>query len=211
VREKRTAKNPLPGSTLPCARCRASAHGKGFAVRFPPFAVPFARTAKHCSPVVDVIIGLFPGARKNCNTYLGQSIGSLTTLTQLWCFLAIYSKSIKNKNAHKRNLFSFQIVASGDGRGWRQGWWWSWLEEEGELAPLTLEEGGNRWMSRREKHVEEKVRLRKKMRRCRKQGVSGFGDKEKGRIVSYLGKDPVIQMINMLDSEYIVNVSSIRF
>jgi hypothetical protein len=30
------------------------AHGKGFAVRFSPFAVPFARTAKHCSPVVKV-------------------------------------------------------------------------------------------------------------------------------------------------------------
>jgi hypothetical protein len=52
VREKRTAKNPLPGSTLPCALCRASTHGKGFALRFPPFAVRFARTAKHCSPVV---------------------------------------------------------------------------------------------------------------------------------------------------------------
>jgi hypothetical protein len=103
---------------------------------------------------------LIPWCKKNCNTYLGQSIGSLTTLTQLWCFLAIYSKFTKNKNAPKRNLFSFETVASGDGRGWRQGRWWSWLEEEGELAPLTLEEGGNRWMSRREKHVEDKVRLR---------------------------------------------------
>jgi hypothetical protein len=52
VLEKRMAKNPLPGNTLPCALCRASAHGKGFAVQFSPFAVPFARTTKHCSPVV---------------------------------------------------------------------------------------------------------------------------------------------------------------
>jgi hypothetical protein len=70
--------------------------------------------------------------------------------------LQIYQK----QECPQRNLFSFETVASGDGRGWRQGWWWSWLEEEGELAPLTLEEGGNRWMSRREKHVEDKVRLR---------------------------------------------------
>jgi hypothetical protein len=52
VLEKRTAKNSLPGSTLPCSRCRASTHGKGFAVRFAPFAVRFSRTAKHCSAVV---------------------------------------------------------------------------------------------------------------------------------------------------------------
>jgi hypothetical protein len=51
---KRTAKNSLPGSTLPCARCRASTHGKDVAVRFSPFAVRSPRTAKHCSPVVKI-------------------------------------------------------------------------------------------------------------------------------------------------------------
>jgi hypothetical protein len=49
---KRTAKISLPGSTLPCVRCRASTHGKDVAVRFGPFAVRSPRTAKHCSPVV---------------------------------------------------------------------------------------------------------------------------------------------------------------
>jgi hypothetical protein len=52
VREKCTAKNPLPGITLPCGRCHASTHGKAFAVRFEPFAVPFARTTKTTIPVV---------------------------------------------------------------------------------------------------------------------------------------------------------------
>jgi hypothetical protein len=52
VQEKRTAKSALPGNALPCALCRASTHGKAFALRFSPFTVRFARTAEHCIPVV---------------------------------------------------------------------------------------------------------------------------------------------------------------
>jgi hypothetical protein len=48
----RCGKNVRQRIRCRAVHCRVSAHGKGFAVRFPPFAVRFARTAKHCSPVV---------------------------------------------------------------------------------------------------------------------------------------------------------------
>jgi hypothetical protein len=80
VLEKRTAKNSLPGSTLPCSRCRASTHGKGFAVRFPPFAVRFARTAKNCSPVVlaGVIVVLCSQREELC-AYVAQFTSRIST------------------------------------------------------------------------------------------------------------------------------------
>jgi hypothetical protein len=53
---KRTAKNPLPGSTLPCACCRAATHGKDFAVSSRAFAVRLARTAKNTIPVVSLLL-----------------------------------------------------------------------------------------------------------------------------------------------------------
>jgi hypothetical protein len=53
---RRTAKSSLPSMSLPCLRCRAWTHGSVIAVRFDVFAVRYARTAKHCSPVVSARI-----------------------------------------------------------------------------------------------------------------------------------------------------------
>jgi hypothetical protein len=49
---ERTAKVALPFVTLPWARCRASTHGKDFAVSFDAFAVPQPHTATPLFPVV---------------------------------------------------------------------------------------------------------------------------------------------------------------
>jgi hypothetical protein len=49
---RRTAKIALPFATLPWALCRASTHGKGFTVRFLPFAVRAPRTATLLFPAV---------------------------------------------------------------------------------------------------------------------------------------------------------------
>jgi hypothetical protein len=48
-----TAKISLPFVTLPWARCRASTHGKVFAVSFDAFAVPQPHTAAPLFPVVE--------------------------------------------------------------------------------------------------------------------------------------------------------------
>jgi hypothetical protein len=51
-RSQRTAKKHRTAKAGP-AHGKENTHGKAFALRFSPFAVRFARTAKHCSPVVS--------------------------------------------------------------------------------------------------------------------------------------------------------------